>query len=419
MKIISQITKQQFALFICCVLLVSLIYSKFALSVCMISLLVISVINFDLSKKIPVFINPLLGRNLKRLTQHRSFILITFFFFLVLLTGIYSEDTGYWTERLRIKLPFLLLPFAFVSISAFSKRQFYGVFYFLVFLMFFSTSLVGFNYWQHYAEINSLLEKGQAIPTPMSHIRYSLVLAYSIVAGIVLFSKKYYLKYKWESYLILGITLFLFLFIHILSVRSGLLVLYSCLFVLGLRYLYQSRNYKLALGGILILMSLPFLAYQFMDSFKTRIDYARYDLKMYLSGQGEHYSDGDRWTSLAVGMEIAKANPILGVGAGDLQQSVRAVYQSRYPNIKKMKMPHSQFVSVLAGTGIIGLVAFLLAFLYPIFYQKNYQNELFLALHIIVFLSFLVENTIENAIGVAFYAFFLLLGLNYLGGQKA
>ncbi len=417
MKTIRAITKQDFALFICAVLLVALIYSKFALSVCMISLVVISIFNFDPARKLPVFLNPLLGENLKRCYQNRSFLVVFLFFCLVLFSGIYSDDVNFWTERLRIKLPFLLLPFAFVSIPAFSKRQFQGLFYFLLLLMLFSTSMVGIHYWQHYEAINALLEKGQPMPTPMSHIRYSLLLAYATVAGFILFGQRFHLKYAWEPYLVLAISLFLFFFLHVLSVRSGLMVLYVCLFSLGLRYLYRSRNYRLVLAGLVLLGSLPFIAYQTMDSFKTRIDYARYDLKMYLEGNGQAYSDGDRWTSLKIGMEIAQANPLLGVGAGDLRQAVKERYQANYPAVKDYKMPHSQFVSVLAGTGIIGLLVFLLAFFYPLFARKHYQNDLFFALHLIVLLSFLVENTIENAIGVAFYVFFLLLGLNFLEGQ--
>ena len=92
-------------------------------------------------------------------------------------------------------------------------------------------------------------------------------------------------------------------------------------------------------------------------------------------------------------------------------------------------MPHNQFISVYAGTGLIGLAIFLFALSYPLYWvllqvrgspQHNpgldpsgtsLGNALFLGFHIIILASFMVENTIENSMGVGIYAFYLLLWL--------
>jgi hypothetical protein len=55
------------------------------------------------------------------------------------------------------------------------------------------------------------------------------------------------------------------------------------------------------------------------------------------------------------------------------------------------------------------------AFLLPLFYRGNWRNPLFLALHAIIFSSYLVEATVENNFGVSMYLFFLGVGLKYLG----
>ena len=81
-------------------------------------------------------------------------------------------------------------------------------------------------------------------------------------------------------------------------------------------------------------------------------------------------------------------------------------------------MPHNQFISVCAGMGIIGLAVFLLAFFFPLFYKKIKSDALFITLHLIIFASFFTENTIENSVGVGFYVFFLLLGINYLSDER-
>ncbi len=418
MDFIKRITRQQFAFLFCCLLLVALIYSKFMISVSMIALLVISLFSFDLDKSFPVGFNPSLKSNFKNLLSHKAYLAVTFFFFLVLVSSMWSEDSTYLMERLRIKLPFLLLPFVIISIPPFSERQYLSLFYFLVIVMFFSSLVVGNNYLQNFETITETINQGKVIPTPMHHIRFSLVLAFSILSGIVLWWKKFYLKYKWERHFIAFITVFLFYFIHVLSVRSGLFVLYFSILFFSVRYIYLTRRFKLGLATILGLVLLPIIAYKTIESFQAKVDYAKRDLEMYTLGKGKDYSDAERIISFEVGFEIGNKNPLFGVGAGDLKKEVEEYYATHFIDVSTPKMPHNQFISTYAGTGIFGLLIFCFAFFYPLWYKGNYKDEIFASLHLIVFFSFMVENTIETAIGVAFYSFFLLIGINYLSGKE-
>jgi O-antigen ligase len=93
-------------------------------------------------------------------------------------------------------------------------------------------------------------------------------------------------------------------------------------------------------------------------------------------------------------------------------------YENELAGSYNFRMPHNQLISIFAGTGIIGLIIFLAAFFYPLFYKKNFRQPLFLALHAVVFMSFFMENTIENNFGISMYLFFLLMGVNYLFNQK-
>ncbi len=418
MEFIKRINRQQFAFLFCCLLLIALIYSKFMISVSMIALLVISVFHLDFNKSFPLGFNPSLKSNFLNLFSNKAYLACSIFFFIVLISGLWSEDTPYWLERLRIKLPFLLMPFAIISIPPFSERQYMSLFYFLVILMFFSSLIVGVNYLLHFETITETIKRGKSIPTPMHHIRYSLVLAFSILAGIVLWWKKFYLKYKWERYIIGFTTLFLFYFIHVLSVRSGLFVIYLSLLFFSIRYIYLTRRYKLGIATILVLIVLPLIAYKTIKSFKAKIDYAQMDMQMYNQGQGKDYSDAERIISYKAGIKIGNKNPLFGVGAGDLKKEVQSYYEEQFIDISAPKMPHNQLISTYAGTGLIGLIVFCFAFFYPLWYRNNYKEALFASLHLIVFFSFMVENTIETSIGVAFYSFFLLIGLNYLSRKE-
>jgi O-antigen ligase len=148
------------------------------------------------------------------------------------------------------------------------------------------------------------------------------------------------------------------------------------------------------------------------------MDYAIWDYKQFVQGVGGHYPDSERLVSMQVGLAIGNEHPLLGVGAGDLDQAVKAFYQKHFEGTYNFRMPHNQLITVYAGTGAIGLAIFLAAFFFPVFYKKNYRNPLFLAFHAIVFMSFLMESTVENNFGVSLYLFFLLIGLNYMSDKN-
>lgn len=355
--------------------------------------------------------------NFKKFLQQPEYIAITLFFWLVLLSGVLTEDYDYWWERLRLKAPFLVLPFIFYQLPKLSKRQYHHIFYFLVLSLVITCCGIGINYGLHFDEINQAIKEGRSIPTPRNHIRFSLILALGIISGGYLYFKRYFYKYQWERQLLLGSIIFLFLFIHVLSVRSGLLALYATLFVLLIRFILIEKKYILGISGILLLTALPFIAYHTVPSFQKKISYALWDLKMYKEGKGDTYSDSGRLISLQIGLKIGNAYPIMGVGAGNLRQVVKEIYKKDYPNLKEPKMPHNQWVSVYAGTGIIGLLIFGWAFFLPLLYRNNYHHPLFLGFYAIIFTSLMMENTLENSIGIGFFCFFLLLLLNYKNAE--
>ena len=389
--------------------------AEFLLSQAMIFLIALSLFQLKIEgQNVRFGFRENLKQNFIRCYSNKAILAVTIPFLIVLVTALWSGDLDYTLERLRIKIPFLILPFAFMSIPKFSRRELLFVLYFLVLVMFVACLYVGMNYIAHFEAINDMIGRGKPIPTPSNHIRFSLVLSTSILAGIALLHENFSLRYAWERYMIGGVTLFLFAFIHVLSVRSGLAVLYISIFSLGVWYVYQTRRYALGAGMLMTLLILPLVAYQTIPSFQTKLHYAQWDLKQYLQGTGKDYSDSERFTSVEVGLKIGNQHPIIGVGAGDLKSEVRRLYAGEYGEIAAPKMPHNQFVSIYAGAGLCGLLIFLAGFLGPLVYRHNYRNILFLVFHIMIFFSFMMENTIENNFGVSFYLLFLLLGLNYL-----
>lgn len=393
----SDTLRRQIAVLASLLLVISLIYSRAGLSIAQISFAALAVFQ-------PTFFTKFKTNFL----TNKSFLATTLIFFITLLSGLYGAKNAYLLERLRMILPFLMLPFAFACLPQFTRRQFHLILYTFVVVLFAACIQVGIHYYLNFETININVGRGQPIPTPINHIRFSLLLAFSILVSGYLFLNKIQLQYNWERFIFLAIGLFQFVFIHVLSVRSGLLVLYLTILVGAGIYVLQTRRYwilALALCGMTLL---PYAAYELLPSFRQKINYALWDYKMFQQGDVKDYSDSERLVSLKAGLEVGNQSPIIGIGMGNVQQAIHEYYQTNYPNLK-VKMPHNQLLFYYVASGLVGVLIFVIAFLYPVFYQGNYQNTILLALHIIVFLSFMVENTIGRAIGIGFYTFFTLL----------
>ncbi|MBK8655722.1 MAG: O-antigen ligase family protein [Haliscomenobacter sp.] len=400
---------------LCATLLTGMIYAPYLQSMSLFLLSALAVFAWDTSRTFPIRIHPALRSSGKHFIRRPDFWVIALYFMLVLAGVLYALDMGYWLSRLRIKLPFLAIPFVFFLLPSLKERPYLGLWYFLLVLLSMTSLGIGINYLRHFEEVNLLIKQGQPVPMPCNHIRYSLLQTMGVAGGLYLLEKRFTIRFRWESYLLAALVLWLVIAQHLIAVRSGLVVLYALLAFSTARYLWRTRRWLTGAVLLAALASAPVLAYQLAPSFRNKVGYMRYDLDMYLKGQDKGVlSDASRLISWKIGWDLFRRSPWTGVGPGNLKTEVDAIYAAEYPHIKKRLMPHNQFLSVMAGSGAIGLALFLSAFLIPLFYRRHYLHFPFLALHIAAFLSFMVEATLENAMGVAFFLFFLVLGLNYL-----
>ena len=392
-------------LFFCFLWIASLVFSPFLLTLSMIGFFIMGIVALvkDIRSGKTSYIQWLI-----RFSKDPIAILILFFL-ITLLNWFYSTDMDYWLERLRLRMLFLFLPFSFYALPKISKKNIQVILYFLILLMTITCVFIGIQYLSHFNEYQDLLSRGKSIPTPRNHIRYNLLMAISVIAGLHLWIKNEVIKYDWERIIIKIATLFLFFFIHVLAVRSGLVALYLALIVLLISNILQSRKYLFGVLAMIVLISVPYLAIKNIPSLRTKVDYTMWDNYSRKRGKIKEQSDGERITSQLIGLEIFKESPIFGVGSGDLKNEVKRKYYKKFGEQIKPKMPHNQYISILAKNGILGFLIFMFASLFPLFYRKNYLNNFILGFHIIIFTSYLVENTIENAIGAGIYMFFVII----------
>ncbi|NJC26222.1 O-antigen ligase family protein [Neolewinella antarctica] len=326
--------------------------------------------------------------------------------YLLLLFGWWqTEDWPYYFERLRIKVPLLSLPIVWPGLPKLSDRLEGAVFG--GFGLFVGLVLGGviINYGLHFEEINNLIRMGQSVPVPRNHIRFSLLVA---IAALLAVRARGLRAFGWRNtwWYVAG---FLFLGLHLLAVRSGLVGAYAGALVLGLASAWRRGRWLPAAAVIGGLCVLPVVAYIAVPSFQTKLDYVRYELFHRNAADDElEYSDEGRLTSIRVGWSIFRDHPVVGVGPGNMLAATDRRYAEILPG-KKGKRPHNQFVSALAGSGVIGGVVTIGVFIVLFLVGLRRRDAVFLAVVTVFFLSCLVENTLENTVGVSAFSLLLLL----------
>lgn len=397
-----------------------MVYSSFVQSLCMMALVILGFLNFDTTAsgtKISWTWQPF--ARLKQFSKYSHFLVLTLYFWIVLFSFWQVEgDSSYLLERLRIKVPFLLIPLAYLGLPKLSKNSFHRILYFFMIVMALSVIGVLAIYAINFEEVNLLLKRGQHMATPCNHIRFSQLVALSVLAGWYLVKIQYSRGVGAHGIIIKILTVILFLSIHILSVKTGIVGLYAALFFLAIRHIYTTRNYKVGVAILATMILLPLVAYKTIPSFNRKVHYTFYDLQMYGEGQGSDYGDSGRITSLKVGVDLFKTAPIFGVGAGNLRSEVISEFESNFPQYEKPLMPHNQFIFVLAGSGVFGVSLFLMALFIPLFYRHSYRNDFYLGFYILFLTSFLVEHTIESALGVGMFSSLILLCLLYAHNEN-
>ena len=273
-KLYPKITRFEFAIFWCFFLIQTLVWSRFLLSVSLWALIILALFEIKkynsetklkLHEWIVEYLQPwqwklapqsrptrdfvktqYFNENLSKKTKdYLPYVALSIPFFLVLISGLWSENVGYWLERLRIRIPFLVLPVAFYFFEPLSKRTFYSLLYAFSIIIAFNCLVMIVNYAFHFEEVTYRLGRGKPMPYVKEHITFSIMAVFAFFSSLTLWRERFYLKNPIETKFLLGLSIFLFLSIHIISVRTGILTLYICLIINVLIYIFKEKSNKI------------------------------------------------------------------------------------------------------------------------------------------------------------------------------
>jgi len=338
-------------------------------------------------------------------------------FLFLLLSFFYSDNLNYLGERLQIKVPILLYALIWPSIGVLSQKQIKVIFYSLIIICVISASGILTNYALNYDEINELYLQSKIMPGPINHIRYSLLIVF-VICVIYYFIKQQLIESKIEKKLMMATAIFLILFLHIYSVRSGLLTLYAVIAIGLINQVIATKNYKQVGVAVGALVGIVMISFVISPTMRNKLINTKQDVNVYANQEDPNFNSlATRMVSYKTALEIAKENIWLGCGQGDLRDKNDALFRRDYPSIITPIIPHNQFIYYLAATGLIGLIIFSLTFTAPIWVNQFYKYELMQFVYAILLIAFQFEAMLESQIGVA-CTLLIVLFPYYLSQQR-
>ncbi|HEY3387306.1 MAG TPA: O-antigen ligase family protein [Saprospiraceae bacterium] len=402
------------AVFVCMAMAMALLWSKALLSFTMVILAVVASVDIQIH---PLRIRWLLTpKRIRESINSRPYLWVfALFFLLYLVSIIYAGDISAWWALTHPKIAFLLIPLAFAMLDPFSRKDYMAVVLSMILMAVWSSVWVQVGYYENYYLFNRSLGFGGSLPAPTNHIRYSVIVAISMVIclSFAIEDKRY--RFRWERWVYGVLAAYLFYFLHVLSVRTGLALGYAGIAFLILSYMRHLKRWKqMAMIGMMILA--PIVAYKSMPGFEQKINYTLYDLGKFNEGEGESYSDSERWQSWRAGIEVGNQHPFFGTGTGKFRQELKSYYATKL-NKETYERPHNQYINVFTCFGLFGLAIFLFTLVYPMTASVFWNEPLLPTLFIMQLLSMLVEHPLDTEVGTSLFLLMTLVGLSYYSGK--
>ena len=326
---------------------------------------------------------------------------------LLLVSALYTSEWSVWRHEVYRLLPWLAVPFAFTVAVPLSRRQWIAVGSLFVI----GTALVGAatlaQYLLNPVAANEAFGIGQSMPsiTRIFHIHFAIMLVLSFFGGLYL--RREQLAGPWLRRGLLLASIVCVVVLHVLAYRTGLFALYLALLAEALRLLFR-RRFWLALGLLIMLTVTPWLAYQTLTPVREKVGATLYDIDQFEQGRDINtFSLSRRLVAWQSALDVARENPVLGVGPADAEAAMMRQYDWRDYGVQRQNrvMIHNQYLHLLVGGGIVGLGLWLLLLAWPLAQPAARRNPYIRSFLFVMMAAMLVDSLLEVQIGYNLFVF--------------
>lgn len=311
-----------------------------------------------------------------------------------------------------------MLPLSLGMLTTTDKKSLNYIEHFFILCALISSGWSFLQYLQNIESYTKLYAQGAVIPTLIHHVSLAVLVA---IAALMTLNNLLKENAAFEK-TINGILILWFIyFIHILSVRTGLVLLYAGIFLFAIIVLMQHKKKMFALGLTALMLLSAYISYEKIPTIKSKIAYTLYGISQYKNQQdtANQVSDSRRILSDRIGWNLLQQNKCFGVGIGDIQDEMNVVYQHQYPQFKKEVYAHihNQYLYTACGVGLLsGLLFCVLVFLPFIQYVRE-RKPVFAIAYLMLLLVMCWEPFVENQLGTSI--FLLLCSWAHISKKEA
>lgn len=337
----------------------------------------------------------------------KTFTILGLFFVVNIFSLLYTKDLSNGLKRIEGLLPLLYLTFSYCVFSKMElrfERKFIEN-WILIFNGSNFVFLIVVSLYFYYQSIpityNSVRTVFNEIPLINMHPIYlSVTSVLGVMSSIYIFRD----NVKKCSFLIAVNVILLFL----TGARATFIGFFMILFLV-LFFGRLSSKIKFSLG--VISCFLIYFLFAFNSDFKKR--FREMIIPVSYATVNPNNSTSVRIAVWDCGIQkIKSSNTFIGNGIGDVPSVLQECYDAQYPELEKYYNTHNQYFSILLGTGLIGLLSFLLFFIYLFIHALKNKNHFLMVLVLFYLYIFNFENIIERKYGILLLLFFLFFVFN-------
>ncbi|HUM50537.1 MAG TPA: O-antigen ligase family protein [Chitinophagales bacterium] len=324
-----------------------------------------------------------------------------------------SENHLSYFDEIKNKIPFLLITFTLLSVEKIETKKLHLVVAYFVVSCIISSIYSYYHYRIDLANNLELYSKGEVMKTVVHHIYYAVLCCVASIFCVEILFKTTSNIIK----IITGIILFwLYVFIHVMSVRTGIFIIYFMLLLYIFLHFVRTRKYLYLAGFISLIIVIGFILFEKTPTIKNKIDYTKYSFEQLKNNTDSlnNYSDPRRILSDKLGIEIIQKNKLVGVGIGDVQDELNTIYKVRYPNFSTAVYAriHNQYLETTAALGIPLGIVFIICLMIPLFYFFSKKDHLFITIYSSILVVMCWEPFLKTQIGTSIFLVIICIGFN-------
>ncbi|MEI7596857.1 MAG: O-antigen ligase family protein [Bacteroidota bacterium] len=408
--------------------------SKYKTNTCIYYCILLFIISVFI-KNAPVITNTLVGlifvfslikteNILSTIFKNKITLGFVLFYFSQFITLLWTEDITAGFDTILSRLPLLIFPIAF-SLIKFETKTWHRVLLFYSLIVSIACFL-GFSNSIYLA--HTLNDAGYLYNDNISSFLFNFQSVYfSFYVNCAILILFYLLMYtdvlKKTKALVICLIFYLLFIVFMLASKTSMFSLAIILGFITLNYLIKNKKIFESVILVFGVIVFGFIIYKISPKTLSRFNgLTQTSFKFDNLNKENHFNaefDKSKWSSTNTRVaiwkcssEIFKENPIIGVGIGDVRNSLMSKYSENnfIYGFNTRKNTHNQYIDIALGMGVLGLLMFLFTFFFmPI--KLFLKQKQFLALNIFVCLAIclLTENMINRYQGIIIISFLLPL----------